>query len=355
MLRNVFTADNSNRWIGQGPLVDEFEQEFAKKFGFKYCAMTNSGTSALHLAYVLSDIKEGDEVISTPLTCSATHHPLLQQKAKIIFADIELDTLNIDPKDIEKKITSKTKAIIVTHLGGLTCNINKIMKISRKYKVKVIEDASQSVGAKNFGKADFTCISFQAIKNLNVGGDGGMLISKNKYDHERAIKMRWFSIDRRQKESKKWQAWDRRGITFDQEEPGFKYQSNDSTAAIGLVQLKDIDWIVEHRKRLTAIYRQELQGIRQIELLREGDNSFWLFMIKVEDRDDFCKFLLDNKIETNVAHVRNDILSVFGGKRLNLPNMNKVEFKYICLPLHYGIQDEDVKFICKKIKEFYNG
>lgn len=352
-LKEIFTADNSGRWIGQGPLVDKFEEEFGKKFGFKNCAMVSSGTAALHLAYVLSGVNDGDEVISSVLSCTATHHPLIMQGAKIIFADIDPNTLNINPDDIEKRITKKTKAIVVVNYGGLTCDLDRIMKIAKKHNLKVIEDAAQSVGAKNYAKADFTCISFQAIKNLSVGGDGGMLICKNKKDHKKALKLRWFNINRKQKMLKKWQAWDRRGITFDQDGVGYKYQGCESTATIGLIHLEDIDWIVKHRKKISECYKQGLKDIKDIEFLNDGDSSYWLFTIKVKDRNEFCKDLLRYGIETNIVHTRNDLFRVFGDRRLDLPGMDAVESKYVCLPLNHWIQECDVKYICSVIKEFY--
>jgi len=312
--------------------------------------MTNSGTAALHLAYILAGIKKGDEVISTVLTCTATHHPLLWMKAKIRFADIEPDTLNIDPKDVNKKITKKTKAIIVTHLGGLIANVSRI----NNSNVPVVEDACQALGAKGVGKADYTCFSFQAIKGLTTG-DGGMLVVKTKEDYKRAKKLRWFAIDREQKIKQKWQAWNRRGITFDQTEPGYKYQPTDIDAAIGLANLKIFDKYQNYRKKLVRIYRDKLRNISGVKLLKEGNSANWLFMIKVikGDRDGLADHLLKKGVETNVAHIRNDIFTAFGGKRQHLSNMNKIEMQYICLPLNPKVSEENVKYICKAIREYY--
>ena len=243
-MKKLFPINMSNRWIGQGPLVDKFENEFSKKFNFKYCIMINSGTAALHIAYVLAGLKEGDEIIVPVLNCTADLHPLKWMKVEIKFADINPETLNIDPKSIEKKITKKTKAILALHFGGLVCEINKIKQIAREHNLKIIEDACQALGAKNIGQGDYTAMSFQAIKNFPIG-NGGMLIVKNRKDYKRAKMLRWFSIDREQKILKRWQAWDKRGITFDQKEPGFKYQPTDIDAAIGLAQLKYFDNFLE--------------------------------------------------------------------------------------------------------------
>ena len=345
----------SGRWWGQGPKVDLFEKKFGKKFGFKYCVMTNSGTAALHLAYILADNKKKSNwyrktAIVPVLTCTATCHPLKMQDISIIFADIQKDTLTMDMSDMESKITYNTAMIVTVHLGGLVTNIKEIIKIAQKHDLPIIEDACQALGAKDVGYGDFTCFSFQAIKGMSTG-DGGMLVCKKKSDYERAKRLRWFSIDREQKIKKNWQAWDRRGITFDQEEIGYKYHPTDIDASIGLVALDDFDKNQAYRHKLVEVYRKELKDAKQVTLLKTGDNADWLFMGLISgNRDKFAERLRKKGIETNVAHIRNDIFTVFGGKRLLLPNMNAIEKKYICLPLNNHVAEKDVRYICKVIK-----
>ncbi|MDP2362532.1 MAG: DegT/DnrJ/EryC1/StrS family aminotransferase, partial [Ignavibacteria bacterium] len=158
---------------------------------------------------------------------------------------------------------------------------------------------------------------------------------------------------REMKAKKDWQAWDRRGITFDQEEMGYKYQPTDIDASIGLVALETFDDEIRHRHELVRLYRTELRNSKFVTLLRKGYSSDWLFMVLVNgDRDKFASYLLDKGIETNVAHIRNDLFKVFGGRREKLPNMNKIEFKYLCLPLNSKVIKEDVLYICKMIQGF---
>ncbi|MDP2364098.1 MAG: DegT/DnrJ/EryC1/StrS family aminotransferase, partial [Ignavibacteria bacterium] len=211
----------SGRWWGQGPKVDEFEKRFGEKFGFKYCVMTNSGTSALHLAYILAGIQRLNQVGVPVLTCTATCHPLKMMGAIIKFLDVRKDTLTLDPSSFGLHADS-LKALVHVHLGGVIANHRRIRTIADKYGVRIIEDACQALGAKNVGYGDYTAFSFQAIKSLSTG-DGGMLVVKTETDYLRAKRLRWFSIDRKQKAKKNWQAWDRRGITFEQEEIGYKY------------------------------------------------------------------------------------------------------------------------------------
>jgi len=341
-----------SRWWGQGPKVDRFEKEFGNLLGNKYCAFVNSGTAALHLAYVLAGVKPKDEVIVPVLTCTATCHPILLLGAKPVFADIRTDTLTANPEDVEKKITDKTKAIVVVHLGGLVEDVKKFRQLSRKYDIPIIEDGAQALGASNIGYGDFTCYSFQAIKHLTTG-DGGMLVVKKASDYRKAKRLRWFDIDREAKANRKWQAWDRRGITFDQEVPGYKYQGNDIAASIGLAGLKTVQQTLTHRRILAAEYRKLLADCSAVEMLKDGDTSNWLFMVKVKgNRDDFAEYLLTYGVDTNVAHIRNDIFKVFGGKRADLPGMNEIESQYICLPLNDWVNIEDVRYICKLVAEW---
>jgi perosamine synthetase len=286
-------------------------------------------------------------VIVPVLTCTATCHPILLLGAKPVFADIRTDSLTIDPDDVERKITKRTRAIVVVHFGGLVEDAGRFRKISRKYAIPVIEDSAQGLGAKGVGYGQFTCYSFQAIKHLTTG-DGGMLVVRNRADHARAKRLRWFDIDREAKKNRKWQAWDRRGITFDQEVPGYKYHGNDIAASIGLVGLRTVQKTLDHRRRLASEYRKLLSGCPDVELLKDGNSSHWLFMVKVKgSRDEFAEYLKKHGVETNVAHIRNDIFRVFGGKRLDLPGMNEVELQYICLPLNDYVGVEDVRYICK--------
>jgi dTDP-4-amino-4,6-dideoxygalactose transaminase len=336
-----------SRWWGQGPKVEKFQKEFGRMFGHKYCVFVNSGTAALHLAYVLAGVGPGDEVIVPVLTCTATCHPILLLGAKTVFADIRTDTLTMDPDDVERKITDKTKAIVVVHFGGLVEDVSKFRRLSRKFNIPIIEDGAQALDANKIGHGDYTCYSFQAIKHLTTG-DGGMLVVKKASDFSRAKRLRWFDIDREAKANRKWQAWDRRGITFDQEVPGYKYHGNDIAASIGLAALKTVRKSIAHRRKLAAEYRKLLSDCQALELLKDGDSAHWLFMVKVKgSRDDFSEYLLKHGVETNVAHIRNDIFRVFGGKRLNLPGMNAVEFQYLCLPLNDWVRVEDVRYICK--------
>lgn len=348
----------STRWIGQAHRVDELEQKFAAYTNSPFSLATNSGTAALHLAYRLAGLQRGDEVVSPVLTCTATHHPLLADGIKIRFADIQADTLNIDPKDIERHITKKTKAIIVVHFGGIPADMERILKLAKAYKLKVIEDGAQALGATYRGRpvgalGSYTAFSFQAIKQLTTG-DGGMLNLKSAADYRRGKKLRWFGIDREKKIHRRWQAVEARHITFDVDEYGYKYQMNDIAAAIGLENLKLVNRWLNQRAKFAKKYDFGLRGIPGVRLLTvpQGSmSSYWLYQILVERRDDFQRALKSRGVETNVSHVRNDVYEVFGGKRQNLPQMNALEFQYICIPMHNNLSESDVDRVIAAIKK----
>lgn len=343
-----------SRYIGQGPKVDLFERKFEEKFGIakKQAVSLNSGTAALETAYDLLGLKPGDEVISTPLTCTATNIPLLRRGVKIIWADILPTTLCIDPFDVQSKITPRTKAVVQVHLGGIMADVDC-------GNIPVVSDAAQALGIFN---GDFTCCSFQAIKHITTA-DGGMLVVHTRHrNNERyrnnAKLLRWFGIDREKKVRNNWQAYTERKMTFDIHLAGHKRQMTDLAAAMGLVGLSKYDEIMEIRGRQFAIYKEALAGMDGIELLDGPENKYWLATVLVDRRDDFARAMFEADIDTNLVQLRNDCFEIFGAvdKRPNLnnptlPNMDAVEGKYISIPLGPHLSDDDVHYVCGKIKE----
>lgn len=335
-----------SRYVGQGPRVDRFERTFEKKFGIspKNAVAVNSGTAALEIAYDLIGLKPGDEVITTPLTCTATNIPLLRRGVKLIWADILPDTLCINPLDVHAKLTKKTKAVVQVHLGGLKADVGSL-------HVPVVSDAAQALGTFN---GDFTACSFQAIKHITTA-DGGMLVvheshGNNERDRNRAKLLRWFGIDREKKIRNHWQAYTERKMTFDIQLPGYKYQMNDVAAAMGIVGLSHYDEMMAIRSRQFAIYKDKLASIDGIKLLDSPGNKYWLATVLVERRDDFAKVMFEAEIDTNLVQVRNDLFKIFGGKREDLPVMNEVEDKYLSIPLGPHLSDEDIHVVCDTIK-----
>lgn len=343
----------NSRWIGQGPLVDEFEQKFESTFSnsnFKALAV-GSGTDALHLAYILADLKQGDEVIVPVFTCTATNIPLLYLGVKIVFADIDPDTMNICIEDVKRLITPKTKAIVCVHYGGLPCEMDELMAISSACNIPIIEDAAHALGAtykgKNIGEiSTYTMYSFQAIKHLTTG-DGGMLIVP-KQQLEKAKRLRWFGIDRSAKQKGVWE----NDIT----EIGYKYQMTDISAAIGLAGLEEFDQLLYTRQLLFAEYEKQLSPFSDVKFIGGGytdrTHASWMCTIQIENRKSLWSKLRENKIESAQVHYRNDKYSIFRDAKLgHFPKMDAIEDKYLVLPLHSKISVTDVQYICKVIKQ----
>lgn len=329
-----------SRFIGQGPKVDQFEKQFESFFGVPNAVSMNSGTSALETAYELLDIQKGDEVISTPLTCTATNLPLLRRGAKIVWADVRSDTLCIDPIDVREKITEKTKAVVQVHLGGIKANA----KVSH---LPLVSDACQALG---IFEGTFTACSFQAIKHLTTG-DGGMLVCDDDAYVRPAKLLRWFGIDREKKIANQWQAYKERKMTFDIELPGTKRHMTDIAAAMGIAGLGVYCDMMDYRMNLFSIYRERLDLIDGITILDGDTNTCWLCTVLVDKRDDFAKMLFEADVDTNVVQVRNDIYKVFGGKRADLPTLNAVEERYLCLPIGNHVSGDDVHYICDQIEK----
>ena len=341
------------RWIGQGPKVKLFEESFSKKFASKLPAIAvGSGTDALHLSYILAGLKSGDEVIAPVFTCTATNIPFLYMGIKILFADIDPDTMNIDINHVAQLMNKNVKAIICVHYGGLPCDMDELQNIADKWSVPIIEDAAHAVGAKYKGStigsiSDFTMFSFQAIKHITTG-DGGMLIVKNKELIDQAERVRWFGIDRNAKQAGIWE----NDIT----EIGYKYQMTDIAAAMGIASLQEFDAVSSLRKRLFKVYSDELAGYDRVKIIGndfdDREHAAWLFTIIVDNRYKLQEKLRDNKIESNQVHFRNDRYSIFkdftDGK--NFPNMDQIEDKYLVLPLHTMMNENDVRRVCSIIK-----
>ena len=338
----------NSKWIGQGPLVDDFENSFAKLFLRSHLPLAvGSGTDALHLAYLLAGIKPGDEVLTPVFTCTATNIPLLYIGAKPVFIDIARDTMNISVKDLERKITKNTKAIVVVHFGGLPCDMTEINEIASELGIPVIEDAAHALGAtyKNnmIGSiSDFTIFSFQAIKHITTG-DGGLLSIKDSEKHSIGKRLRWFGIDRASKLKSIWEN--------DINEIGFKYQMTDLNASLGLSALNHFDYIQKHRFKLFSLYLENLSGVSGIKIVgtppSDRTHAAWIFTICVKNRLHIQEFMKNNGVETSQVHYRNDKYTIFSDFKSDVPNMDLIENDYLVLPMHHKVTVDDVNYICE--------
>ena len=338
-------------FIGEGKYSKLFEKKLSSFIGNDFISLVNSGTSALTLAYRMCDLKEGDEVISTPLTCTATNQPLLYFKVKIVFADINPNTGNIDPEDVRKKITNKTKAIVGVHWGGQPFDINSISEIAKNYNLKVIEDAAHALGAKYNNTyignhSDYCCFSFQSIKHLTTG-DGGAISTTHKELKDKIDKLRWFGIDRNYKGNK----WEQ-----DIEIPGYKFHMNNINAAIGLLQLKYLNEIIARHKSHGFFYDRNINNkkIKLLSRVPKTESSFWLYSLLIkEDPIKFKKYMQKKGIEVDRVHIRNDYYSIFkpfiNGE---LKGVNEFSPKLINIPVGWWLSDLELNKIVNAINEY---
>jgi len=337
-------------WINRGAKAAELEEAFTKKFGYKYALSVNSCTSALRLAYTIAGGAPGGEVITTPYTMVATNTALLEAGFSPVFADVKYGTANIDPEDIERRITDRTEGIAIVHYGGHPCDIDEIYKVAGEHGLWVVEDAAQALGAKYRGRPvgdrSFSCFSFQAIKHITTA-DGGMFVTNGKQIYEEAKERIWFGVDKDKRVASPLGKFPE-----DITRLGFKYGMNDVAAVMGLEGLKAFDDAFKRRRKIAYIYRQELEGVDGLTLMeqqRHKESANWLFPVHVEDRIAFAKAMKAEGVEVAVHNWRNDQYTLFGGIK-DLPNTKRVNEDIIHIPLHAELSDEEVCRVNETIK-----
>jgi len=333
-------------YVAQGDKVEEFERKFEEYIGSGNSLSLNSGTAALHVALILVGVKSGDEVISTALTAEPTNVAIKMTGAKIRYADIDIETGNISPASIEANINSATRAIMVVDYAGIPVNVNEIKAISDKYNIPVIHDAAHALGAKYDGLITgnhfpYTVFSFQAIKHLTTI-DGGMLQLTSKEDYERGKLIRWFGID------KKLSRLDN-NIQFQ----GYKYHMNNVNATIGLIQLADIDSIVNAHIDNGKYFDQELKPVGGVELLHyypHSEPSYWLYTMKVENREGFIRKLGENGILASELHKRSDYHDYLNDFNSKLPNLDLFYKNMVHIPCGWWVTPEVREKIVNVVK-----
>tara|TARA_B100001063_G_scaffold30352_1_gene23323 strand:- start:9019 stop:10200 length:1182 start_codon:yes stop_codon:yes gene_type:complete len=368
----------NSSFIGQGPVVEKFEEALRNRFRQEYIVTTNSATSAEHLAirmlqnpdknkeiyewgYVENNwpgIQNGDEALCTSLTCTATNFPVLANGMKIKWVDVDPNNLNMDLDDLERKLSPTTKIIYVVHWGGYPIDLDRIKQIQDKcYKLygfipAVIEDCAHSFGSKYKGKpigshGNFATFSFQAIKHL-TSVDGGILICPHEKLYKRAKILRWYGIDRDD---------NRKDFRCEADIPewGYKFHMNDVNASIGLANLKEVDENVIAKHKANGHYYNEqlkdVDGVTLLENKKEHDSAYWIYTIKVERQDDFMAKMQEKGIMVSRVHERNDKHSCVQEFKSALPNLDKIVKEMICIPVGWWVTKEQREYIVESIKK----
>ncbi len=339
-------------WIGQGPMVDEFEKAFAKYTGAKYAVMTNSATSALNLAVEVSGVGPGDEVLTTSMTFISTNHAILNAGATPVFVDIDPETLLMDLDLIRAKVTSRTKAIMAVHYAGNPFNMLKLYALAGEFGLKVIEDAAHACGAfydgKPIGGFGLTCFSFHAVKNLPTG-DGGMVTTNDEDEYNTVRSLTWLGIDKstfaRSTGKYKWE--------YDIPIVGYKYHSNDIAAVLGVQGLEKLNEWNEYRKFLHREYATLLPGVEFLKRTPKTFSSAHLCVIRVPNRDALHDRLEENNIETGVHYKPNHLYPMY--QQYDVGDLVETEKAYkeiLSLPMHLKLGKNDISYITGTIKRY---
>jgi len=352
-------------YIGQGEKVEQFESKLQDFFMKDYIVTLNSGTSGLHLALDLlkkssgkwPGLEDGDEVLATSLTCTASNFPILANNLKIKWVDVDPTTLNMDLDDLSRKISPKTKAIMLVHWGGYPNDLDRIKEIQNKcfelygFKPAVIEDGAHSFGSKYKGKyignhGNMTMYSLQAIKHI-TSIDGGLLLLPHQELYDRAKLLRWYGIDRNSNRK------DFR-CEADIQEWGFKFHMNDVCATVGMENLKHAKKIVSRHQSNAKFYDEHLQNIPGLTTLtrHEGhESAFWIYSMLVDDRDGFYKHMKDCGIVVSQVHERNDKHTCVSDYKSSLPTLDRIIGKVVSIPVGWWVTDEDRQYIVDCIKK----
>lgn len=345
-------------YLTTGPVVERFEQAFAEYVGAKYAVSVSSGTAALHAAMFASGIGPGDEVVTTPLTFAATANSVCYQGGIPVFADIDPESLNIEPDEVEKKITPRTKAIVPVHFTGRSCNMAPILELAQKHKLTVIEDAAHALGAKYDGRrigalGTMTIFSFHPVKHITTG-EGGMITTDDHNLYERLLDFRNHGITR---ESARWTrpegAW-----YYEMHHLGFNYRLTDIQCALGLSQLGKLEQFLRRREEIAKRYDQSLRGWSTLRLPgwpSQGRSAWHLYVVRLvggkSSRREVFDALRAKNIGVNVHYLPVYLHPYY--KKLDplryhqglCPEAESYYASALTLPLYPEMTDDDVDYV----------
>lgn len=355
-------------WLSTGPKVAQFEAEFADYKGASHAAALHSCTAALHLSVLACRLKPGDEVITSSLTFCATVNAILHAGAHPVLADVDPVTMNIDPIEIEKKITPRTRAIMPVHFAGRPCDMDAIMNLARKHDLQVIEDCAHAIETEYRGQkvgmiGDFGCFSFYVTKNI-VTGEGGMVLCKNP---ELIARIKVLGLHGMSKDA--WKRFSDEGFKHYQViECGFKYNMMDLQAAIGLHQLKRVE---NYWQRRREIWNQYNEAFRDLPLTLPADpepntkHGYHLYTILIDEkktgisRDPFLNAMTKRKIGVGVHYValaeHPFYQNRLGWKPEQFPHGTRIGRQTVSIPLSAKLSDQDVSDVISAIRDILAG
>ncbi len=336
-------------WISsKGKYNDLFSREFSNYIGVEYGTTVSNGTLALHLALLALGIGKGDEVIVPSFTYIASANAVRYTGADVVFADSKEDSWQLDPLDIEHRITNRTKAIMPVHLYGHPCDMDAIVKIAKKHRLFIIEDCAEAIGSEYNGKkvgsfGDIAAFSFFGNKTITCG-EGGMVLTNDKTLYERAVHLKGQGLA------------DHREYWHDT--IGYNYRMTNISAAIGLAQLEQVDTFINRKMEIAELYKEGLQNlpVKVHDSIGDVKHTYWMVSItcdRIEDRDDLRNYLKEKGIETRPTFYPVHTMPMYSEKYQKLPIAEKLGWSGINLPSYPGLKNEEVEFICKEIKNYF--
>jgi perosamine synthetase len=347
-------------WITQGPRVEEFEVKFASYVGARHAVAVSNCTTALHLAMIIANVKEGDEVICPSMSYIATANAIRYCKAVPVFAEVNPLTFNIDIRHVKKLISSKTKAILIVHQIGMPADIDAFKDLCEQHKLILIEDAACAAGSSYKGKkigshSDLVCFSFHPRKVISTG-DGGMITTSNKAfsDRARLLRQHGMSVNDRVRHSAS------QVLVTDHVEVGYNYRMTDIQAAVGIKQLEKLDWIVKERRKIAYQYTELLKDISSIRLPTEEEgyqSNFQSFCVCISEEyphpiTTLMQDLLDAGVSTRTGIMLTHKEMAYKSEYewLSLPISEKLFNRSLILPLYVPMKVEEVNFVADTLR-----
>ena len=347
------TACLRSGWITTGPRTELFEREFEAYVGSRHAVALSSGTAALHCAYWAEGVGPGDEVICPSLTWPATANMALALGAKVVFADIDRKTLQMDPRDVARCVTPRTKAIVPVHFAGAPADVDALREIAGR-RIRIIEDAAHSVGTRYKGRrvgglGNAAIFSFHPIKDMTTG-EGGMLTTD---DDELARRVRLFKFHGVSRDA--WKAYGAASSArYDTVLAGFKYNLTDIASAIGIHQLRKLDGFIARRTAIAGRYLRGLAGAPGVELPAAPPyphvHAWHLFTILVDRRDEFMAALRDENIGSGLHFEPVHTMTAYRSLGASLPETESAGARILSLPLFPGMSDEDADDVIAAVR-----
>ena len=362
-IKEVLSALHSD-WITQGPRVKEFEDALRAFTGAEYAVAVSSGTAALHIAVLSAGISEGDEVITSPITFAASANCILYCGGKPIFADIDSAVVNIDPEEIEKKITPVTKAIIPVHFAGHPCDMEKINDIAKKYGLIVIEDAAHALGAEYKGSkigsckySGMTILSFHPVKHITTG-EGGAVLTNDKALYDKLILFRSHGITKDCLNGNG--AW-----YYEMRELGYNYRITDIQCALGISQLRKLEGFIKRRKEIAGVYDNAFCDSSVFDIPEETEDvssSRHLYVIRLRGKNQRVRKDIFDEFRAKGIGVQVHYIPVYyhpyyrenGYKDVSYPKAESYYASAISLPVYPAMSDDDVRDVVRIVKEVTN-